>query len=176
MLLARRNMSVGKRRIASEVISEKIIFSNEYINANLVACYLPMIDEVDIRKIIEHGWRAKKRIFLPKIYNNDEMLFHEIQPNTSLSKSKKNIWEPVFGNFIRAKELQLVITPTVAYDKKNNRIGMGQGYYDKCFSFLRDKKKISKPKLIGAAFHCQKIEKISVKTWDIRLFQVFSEK
>ncbi|MBM37606.1 MAG: 5-formyltetrahydrofolate cyclo-ligase [Woeseia sp.] len=175
-LLARRNMSVKERRIASEKISKKIILSCEFLNAELIACYLPMIDEVDTRLVIEHGWRAKKRIFLPKMHDNRELTFCEIKPDTPLIRKRNIVWEPENENYISPKELQLVITPTVAFDENYNRIGMGKGYYDHCFSFLRENNHEPQPKLIGAAFHCQKVEKISVNSWDIRLFGVFCEK
>ena len=169
-------MSVKERRIASEKISKKIIFSYSFLNAEIIACYLPMVDEVDTKLVIEHAWRAKKRIFLPKMHDNRELIFCEIKPDTLLNRKKNIIWEPEFKNHISPKELQLVITPTVAFDDNCNRIGMGRGYYDRCFSFLRENKQEAQPKLIGAAFNCQKVEKISVNSWDIRLFEVFSEK
>ena len=169
-------MSVKERRIASEKISKKIILSYSFLNAEIIACYLPMADEVDARLVIEHGWRAKKRIFLPKMHDNRELIFCEIKPDTLLNRKKNIIWEPECKNYISPRELQLVITPTVAFDDNYNRIGMGRGYYDRCFSFLRENKQAPQPKLVGAAFNCQKVEKISVNSWDIRLFEVFSEK
>ena len=169
-------MSVKERRIASEKISKKIILSYSFLNAELIACYLPMIDEVDTRLVIEHGWRAKKRIFLPKMHDNRELVFCEIKPDTPLNRKKNIVWEPELKSCISPKELQLVITPTVSFDDNYNRIGMGKGCYDRCFSFLKEHNQIPKPKLVGAAFHCQKVEKISTNSWDIRLFEVFCEK
>ena len=174
-LLARRKMNVEERSIASQIICKKLIASHNFLSANLIACYLPMRDEVDTRFIIERAWRANKRIFVPIMRNDGEMLFREIRPDTTLHRNRMAIWEPLSGDFISPRKLQLVVTPTVAFDNFNNRIGMGGGYYDRCFSFLRHRRKWLTPKLLGVAFQCQQVEKISPNTWDVRLYKTFSE-
>ena len=174
-LRARREMNVENRRAASRIICDKVTRSREFQSAKLVACYLPMKDEVDTRLIIERGWRANKRIFVPITRNNGEMFFREIRPDTTLRRNRMTIWEPDSGEYISPRALQLIVTPTVAFDDANNRIGMGGGYYDRCFSFLRHRKTWLKPKLIGVAFDCQKFEEISPNAWDIRLYQLICE-
>ena len=172
---ARRAMPAEKRASASDIICKNVTSSREFLSASLIACYLPMHDEVDTRLIIERAWRANKCVFVPITRNNGEMFFREIRPDTTLLRNQMTIWEPQSGDFISPRELQLVITPTVAFDKCGQRIGMGGGYYDRCFSFLRHRKCWIKPKLAGVAFKCQEIEEITPNTWDIRLYQIFSE-
>ena len=174
-LRARREMTVVKRAHASQIICDKVTASREFLSASLIACYLPMPDEVDTRSIIERAWRANKRIFVPVTRNNGEMFFREIRPDTPLQRNSMAIWEPQSGDFISPRELQLVVTPTVAFDASKHRIGMGGGYYDRCFSFLRHRKHWIKPKLASVAFKCQEVEKITPNTWDIRLYRIFSE-
>jgi 5-formyltetrahydrofolate cyclo-ligase len=174
-LRARREMNVDDRGTASKIICDRVVNSREFLAASLVACYLPMNDEVDTRLIIERCWRANKRIFVPIIHNNRKMFFREIRPDTTLHRNRMSIWEPESGHFIAPRQLQIVITPTVAYDEHNHRIGMGGGYYDRCFSFLRHRRQWVKPKLFGVAFDCQKVERISPNSWDIRLYRTFSE-
>jgi 5-formyltetrahydrofolate cyclo-ligase len=174
-LLARRNMSVKNRAAASEIICKKVIETKSFSSAKIVACYLPMNDEVDTELIIERGWCANKRIFVPIMRNKGEMFFREIRPDTTLLRNKMSIWEPTSGEIISPRALQLVVTPTVAFDANNNRVGMGGGYYDRYFSFLRHRKIWIKPKLFGVAFQCQKAHKITPNPWDIRLYKTFSE-
>jgi 5-formyltetrahydrofolate cyclo-ligase len=174
-LCARREMNVEDRIKSSKMICDRVTSSRAFLSAKLIACYLPMVDEVDTRSIIERGWRANKRIFVPITHNNGKMFFREIRPDTTLHRNRMAIWEPQTGQFISPRQLQLVVTPTVAFDEYNNRIGMGGGYYDRCFSFLRHRSQWIKPKLFGVAFDCQKVEEISPNTWDIRLYRTFSE-
>jgi 5-formyltetrahydrofolate cyclo-ligase len=174
-LRARREMTAKTRAIASQIICKKVTSSRDFLSASLIACYLPMRDEVDTRNIIERAWRANKRIFIPIIHSAGEMFFREIRPNTTLIRNSMNIWEPSSGDYISPRELQLVVTPTVAFDSEKHRIGMGGGYYDQCFSHLRHRKRWLKPKLLGVAFNCQKVDKISPNLWDIRLCAIFDE-
>ena len=175
-LRARRSMSSEQRAVASEIICKRVIDSREFYASALVGCYLPMRDEVDTREIIEAGWRANKRIFIPVLRSKGEMFFCEILPDTELERNAYGVWEPTRGFLIAPQKLDVVITPTVAFDKKNNRIGMGGGYFDRCFSFLRYRKYWIRPKLLGVAFQYQEVEEVTPNPWDIRLYRVISDK
>ncbi|MGB5624723.1 MAG: 5-formyltetrahydrofolate cyclo-ligase [Woeseiaceae bacterium] len=174
-LLARREMRPEARAKSSAIICQRIVHSREFSSSKFIACYLPMDDEVDTRYIIERGWCANKRIFVPVLRTRGKMLFREISPESTLKRNSFGIWEPVDGEFINPRNLDLVITPTVAFDRQNNRIGMGGGNFDRCFSFLRHRKHWVHPKLIGVAFACQEIEKITPNAWDIRLYGVICD-
>ncbi|MCH9694367.1 MAG: 5-formyltetrahydrofolate cyclo-ligase [Gammaproteobacteria bacterium] len=171
---SRRAMTARQRETESSAICARVIHSREFISAQLIACYLPTPDEVDTREIIDRSWRMNKRVFVPVVRDNAQMLFREILPDTSMRKNKFAIWEPESGNFVSPRALDIVITPTVAFDQHRNRIGMGGGYYDRCFAFLRHRKHWLKPKLFGIAYACQEIENISPNPWDIRLYRVIS--
>ena len=172
---ARRSLDDVQRRTASAKICDRIIHSHEFWSARAIACYLPTNDEVDPTQIIERAWRANKRVFVPVTDTHGAMSFCEVTPETVVTRNQYGIFEPVFGMFIDAKSLDLVVTPLVAFDNDNNRIGMGAGYYDRCFHFLRMRRKWLKPKLIGVAFACQNVEHITPNPWDIPLYRVVTE-
>jgi len=174
-LKARRSMSTQDRATASENISEKVIHSHEFFAANSVACYLPMKDEVDSAMVIERAWRANKRVFCPVIGNHGDMIFRRLTRETILQRSNFGLWEPTNSDSISPQQLDLVITPLVAFDDENNRIGMGGGYFDRCFAFLKKNKQWKRPKLMGVAFACQKVEEIHANPWDIPLYSVMSD-
>lgn len=174
-LRARRSMSTSERQIASSKIASSVINSREFFSARSVACYLPMRDEVDPREIIERGWCANKRIFCPVIGKNREMVFRFLGRNTTLLRNSFGLWEPIDSEIISPRQLDLVITPLVAFDRHNNRIGMGGGYFDRCFAFLRHRHAWIAPKLMGVAFACQEVEEISPNPWDIPLYAVHSD-
>ena len=174
-LRARRNMDPGDRAIASELICKRVIHSGIFFSSHAIGCYFPTPDEVDTRSIIERGWRANKRIFVPVLRKRRQMSFREIRPDTVLERNSYGVWEPTTGDIISPRKLDIAIAPTVAFDDDNNRVGMGGGYFDRCFAYLRHRKNWLRPKLIGVAFQCQKVEKISPNAWDIRLYRVFSD-
>jgi 5-formyltetrahydrofolate cyclo-ligase len=167
-------MSAENRNIASAKICSKVIRSHEFFAANSIACYLPMPDEVDPVRIIERAWCAKKRIFCPVTAKHGKMSYRQLEPDTTLKRNRFGLWEPVDGEVIPARKLDLVITPLVAFDEDNNRIGMGGGYFDRYFAFQKRTPRWLRPKLIGLAFDCQKVEKIVSNPWDIRLYAVVS--
>ncbi len=168
-------MDPDERANASEEICKRVIHSGIFFSSHSIGCYLPTSDEVDTRSIIERGWRANKRIFVPVLRKGRQMSFRELTPDTLLQRNAYGVWEPLTGDVISPKKLDIAIAPTVAFDDNNNRIGMGGGYFDRCFSYLRYRKNWLRPKLIGVAFQCQKVEKISPNAWDIRLYRVFSD-
>ncbi len=172
---ARSKMTDTERDGASARISSRVGRLPEFLAAATMACYIPTDVEVDTRHIIERAWRAKKRIFAPVIDFHGHMRFRELRPETRLEKNRYGLWEPVDGAEIEASKLDIVITPVVAFDARLHRIGMGGGYFDRTFAYLANRSEWFRPKLVGVAFACQKIEKITPNPWDIPLYRVVTE-
>ena len=61
----------------------------------------------------------------------------------------------------------------MAYDKNLNRIGYGGGFYDR---YIKKLKKIKKVITIGLAYSFQKVKKIPINKYDIKLDFVITEK
>ncbi len=175
-LHARRGMSDDARASASKIICRRVSESREFYSSKSLACYLPMYDEVDTREVIEAAWRANKRVFVPILRGNAEMSFCQIDPESELERNSFGVWEPTRGFLIKPQQLDLVVTPTVAFDSNKNRIGMGGGYFDRCFSFLRHRKHWIRPKLLGVAFQCQELEETKPNPWDIRLYRIITDR
>lgn len=53
--------------------------------------------------------------------------------NTIFESSIYGIPEPTNGHIIDPKNLDLIITPLLTFDKKGNRLGYGKGMYDRYF-------------------------------------------
>jgi 5-formyltetrahydrofolate cyclo-ligase len=172
---ARAAMTNAERQNASAIIVKTVVHSHWFRRAKLLACYLSTDDEVDTWLLIERAWRMKKRIFAPVINKKGVMYFCEITPESKLFLNHYGLYEPREGELIAPRQLDLVITPVVSFDNEGNRIGMGGGYFDRTFSFLRHRKHLLHPKLVGLAFACQRVEKITANPWDIQVFRVIDE-
>jgi len=168
-------MSTAKREKASTRICDTVTRSGYFRRSHVVGCYLPTDEEVDTWPIIARALTMGKQVFAPVLGKNGSMHFRDLNANSSLSLNQFGLMEPQAGNFINPHHLDIVITPLVAFDSAGNRIGMGSGYFDRCFSFLRGRKTWLHPKLIGLAFDCQKINSITPNPWDIGLFRVITE-
>ena len=168
-------MHAADRAQASRQITDRFLNSRYFLSSHSIACYLATWDEVDTNRIFDRAWRAKKRIFAPVINSRSEMTFRNLLPETTVVRNRFGIWEPESEFQIDPSDLDVVVTPLVAYDNACNRIGMGGGYFDRHFAFLRSRRSWLRPKLIGLAFNCQKIEKVTPNRWDIPLSRVISE-
>ena len=174
-LRARRSLSDEQRENASKKICARVTRSHEFMASRMVGCYLPISDEVDPTNIIQRAWCAKKRVFAPVTDTHGAMNFCEITPDTVVTRNHYGLWEPNSGAFINAKQLDIVITPVAAFDAANNRIGMGGGYFDRRFHFLRNRCKWLRPKLIGVAFECQEVEMHVADAWDVPLYKTVTD-
>jgi len=148
----------------------------EFVAARAVGCFLSMRDEVDTSALIAHCWRMGKELFVPVIDRAGTMSFAKLEAESVLTRNRFGIWEPQHESSVRGRDLDVVITPLVAFDDERNRIGMGGGYYDTCFDFLRHRRIWRSPKLVGIAFECQRVEKISPNHWDIGLHRILTER
>jgi 5-formyltetrahydrofolate cyclo-ligase len=172
---ARTNLSADERDWASELIAEKVIHAPFFQRGRLIGCYLSLPDEVDTWRIIARAWRMKKRIFAPVTRRHRMLEFREVTPESDLVRDDFGLIMPDAGEVISAHKLDLVLTPLVAFDAAGQRIGMGGGYYDRTFSFLRGRRQWLKPKLVGLAFSSQQAPEIAANPWDIRLYRVITE-
>jgi len=116
-----------------------------------------------------------KQVFAPVLRKKDSMGFRAFNSDSTLSVNRFGLLEPQDGEHIDPHHLDIVITPLVAFDAAGNRVGMGSGYFDRTFSFLKTRKIWLHPKLIGVAFECQRVKKITPNPWDIGLFRVITE-
>ena len=77
------------------------------------------------------------------------------------------------------KRLDLVFMPLVAFDKNSNRLGMGGGFYDRCFAFRNTTQQDNirtRPLLIGCAHALQEMSSLKPEKWDVPLDGILTEK
>ena len=103
------------------------------------------------------------------------MRFAELEPGAALSANFFGIMEPNLGAKIDPRELDLVLTPLVAFDDRGVRLGVGRGYYDRTFKFLRHRSHWRRPKLLGVAYELQRVGPLTPSSWDVPLWGVVTE-
>ena len=87
-----------------------------------------------------------------------------------LKINKYGIPEPISN---KVKYPDILLVPLVAYDKNLNRIGYGGGFYDRYIKKIMKNKKII---TIGLAYSFQKVKKIPINEYDIKLDFIVTEK
>lgn len=172
---ARASMPAVKRDHASAKICDTITRSGYFRSSSRIGCYLPGDEEVDTWPIIARALTMGKQVSVPVLRKKGAMQFLGIDADSSLLANRFGLLEPQDGEIVDPHRLDIVITPLVAFDPSGNRIGMGGGYFDRCFAFLGSREIWLHPKLIGVAFDCQRVNTIAPSPWDIGLFRVVTE-
>lgn len=149
-----------------------------FLQSQHIACYLPAKEELDTSCILDLIWKANKQCYLPVVANTEakELQFVEYHQSDALQLNQYSIAEPVNRDIvIKPSQLDIVIMPLVAFDLRGGRLGMGGGYYDRTFQFLRSSTD-KKPKLIGLAYAAQQADLLPLDSWDMMLDGVLTEK
>lgn len=137
--------------------------------AHAVACYHALPGEVQTAAFLER-WYRKKRLALPVVQGNDLLLLPYTGPD-SVKKGAFGIIEPIVTpqSVSIEKEIDLIIVPGVAFDRRLNRMGRGRGFYDRLLSTL------SVPK-IGIGYSFQLRDQIPVEDFDKKMDLVITER
>lgn len=161
-----RSQEESERAIKSEQIKRRLFQDKSFQQAESVMFYMPKSYEVDTIGMIEEALGLGKRVIIPVTKTQKKSLIpSEIKdPKKELVKGPFGIYEPKREHMkaMDPKDIDVVIVPGIAFDKKGNRIGHGQGYFDR---FLKNLP--SKTPTIGLAFKLQLVRKISAFPWDI---------
>lgn len=102
-----------------------------YKKAKSVFIFISYKSEVDTRGIIDDILADGKKLLVPLV-KGSEMIAVEVKGIDDLEANKMGILEPKSGKEVR--DVDLTITPGLAFDKAGYRLGYGGGYYDKFFA------------------------------------------
>ncbi len=136
-----------------------------------IALYYPSNFELNILKILELKYFLAQDILLPIIEKNNLMKFFMWKKNEVLSVNKFGMLEPVKT---MSKVPDLILIPTLAFDKEKFRLGYGKGFYDRYLNkYLKQNKDIL---TVGIAFSFQKHHKLPINHNDVKLDFILTEK
>lgn len=151
--------------------------------ARRIALYWPADGEIDPRPLMQLTSARDKRFYLPVLSpltrhtGRGLLWFARYRPGERLRPNRFGIPEPVGRgpHLLKACRLDLVILPLVGFDALGNRLGMGGGFYDRTFAFRHRRARWRRPRLIGVAHECQRLERIDLRPWDVPLDAILTE-
>jgi 5-formyltetrahydrofolate cyclo-ligase len=145
----------------SKAAAELLAAQREFTDARSVMIFLPIPGEIDARGIARAAWAQGKRVAVPKIRAPGLMDAVEIHSLTDgLAPGVMNILEPVDNVILAADELDLIIAPALAFDRRGNRLGRGGGYYDRFID------RHSSALVCGLAFDVQLLDEVPRESHD----------
>ena len=149
--------------------------------AQHIALYLANNGELDLQPFIHWCWQQNKQLYLPVVhpFSKGHLLFLRYQPHSTMVFNRYLIKEPKLDirDIKPYQQLDVLLTPLVAFDSTGARIGMGGGYYDRTLAKwyeqpLENKKHYPYP--IGIAHDCQHVNDIPTEHWDIPLPKIIT--
>lgn len=175
MKLKIEGQKVSERRQKSRVVHKKLFSNEDFLKSKCLMLYCSRgTGEVETGPIIKKALTMGKKVVLPvtlaKDRNIKPVYLRDIK---RLEKGLYGIYEPKGPSNKKSaalKDIDLVIVPGIAFDKSNNRIGHGKGYYD---NFLRLLPK-GRSK-IGLGFRFQLLDKVPATRRDVPLASVITD-
>ncbi|MBI3990687.1 MAG: 5-formyltetrahydrofolate cyclo-ligase [Candidatus Omnitrophica bacterium] len=168
-----KKQSPEERIRKSGEIKDKLFSLSEFKRAKMVMFYISKDGEVDTKPMILEALNKGKRVAVPvSVLSENNLCPAEIKDyDKELSEGSYGILEPKpeFMRPVELEEIDLLIVPGVAFDRKANRLGRGKGYYDRFLTRLP----AGIPR-IGLAFDFQIIEDIPVFQNDQPVSRVLS--
>ncbi|MBI5612588.1 MAG: 5-formyltetrahydrofolate cyclo-ligase [Gammaproteobacteria bacterium] len=179
-LRARRGALTRRQQArAAAELAHRLTATRAFRASRRIACYLPNDGEIDPRPLIERIWTLGKDCYLPVLSHtpHEHLWFARVMPDTPLTLNTYGIPEPrIAGEWLRARQLDLILLPLVGFDLAGNRLGMGAGFYDRCLEYLRLRRVWKKPRVVGLAHDCQRVAQLPVNDWDIALDAVVTDR
>jgi 5-formyltetrahydrofolate cyclo-ligase len=174
----RAALSPRERMAAAEALAEVLDQLPEFVVDARVAGYWAIGGEMPLHAAYARLRAREQRYFLPVIDANDALRFAPWQPGAALRTNRYGIPEPDVApaELLTPQQLDLVLVPLLGYDRNGNRLGMGAGYYDRTFEFLRGVPRPAQPVLAGIGYHFQEVPALAPQPWDVPLDFIATER
>jgi 5-formyltetrahydrofolate cyclo-ligase len=160
----------------SKAICETFIGLPEFAAARTVMVYLDVRSEVRTRQTLPALIESGKRIVVPYCVERDLQLFL-LESMDELAVGMYKILEPkaelrdLPARQIDIGEVDLIMVPGVAFDRRGARMGHGFGYYDK----LLERARADAP-LVALAFECQIFPEIPTQSHDVFMDKIVTQR
>lgn len=167
----REEMKIEDKEIWDREIYNKLIAHKAYENAKTIFIYVSFKGEVDTHSIINKALSTGKKVCIPMVNKNKKIMeAYYINSMNDLHEGYFGIMEPKEGcKKAENENIDLIISPGVAFDIEGGRIGYGGGFYDKFIASLKENKPI-----IALAYKFQILDKIILEDRDKRVDEVIS--
>ncbi len=133
--------------------------------ASTVCCYVALPYEVQTRRLIEDMLARGKRVVVPVMQTRTRRLrLSELRdPSTELAPGPFGVWEPHprARRPMPIRDVELVLVPGLAFDRRGHRLGHGHGYYDRFLARLP-----RSASTVGLAFACQVLDRLPAASHD----------
>jgi len=163
-----------KREELSCLIAANLSQLKAFKEATGLLVFMSLPTEPKTDSLIQEALKEGRAVFAPRL-QGEKLFFHRLYtcldtPNLNhFGIREPNPCLPLFPHGLRDGARVLVLVPGLVFDRQKNRLGRGQGFYDR---FLKDLP-ASYPEYsfvrIGLCFHFQLLKSIPCQAHDIPL-------
>ncbi len=175
ILEKRKSQDPKSRAAQSRSIMRTLLSRKEFLKADKILIYLSKEGEVGTNDLLGRAFELGKRVCVPVVdRESDELCISELPgPDTSFRLGAFGVREPAEEdlNFMSPDQIDLVIAPGLAFDRRGGRIGYGKGYYDRLLSRLG-----SQVPRIALAFDFQVLDAVPQDESDVQVDAIITEK
>ncbi|MCE9533008.1 MAG: 5-formyltetrahydrofolate cyclo-ligase [Planctomycetes bacterium] len=172
---ANRN-ALAEKDALSKIICDKFMALPAYAAAKTVMFYIDVRSEVRTRHALPEALASGKKIIVPWCNEQGELELFHLTNMDELAVGMYKILEPkpelrrLPEKIVGPTDLDIVMVPGVAFDRRGARMGHGKGYYDKLLQHAR-----KETPLIALAFECQFFPEIPTAGHDIFMDFIITE-
>lgn len=163
---ALRSMLIETEKMsAADEVFARLERTAAFLLADHILMYHSLPDELSTHRFLRK-WSGRKHFYLPRVngVNLDILPYDE----TRLELGSFHIEEPTGQNTVSSGDIELIIVPGVAYDRKGNRLGRGKGFYDRLLASTRATK-------MGVGYEFQLVDEIPAESHDIKMDFVITQ-
>lgn len=158
-------LNEATRQSMAEEVFSRLEKTAAFLLADKIMMYHSLPDELSTHDFLKK-WSDRKRFYLPRVNGVDlEVLPYE---ESRLELGSFHIEEPTGNDITNPEEIELVVVPGVAYDRKGRRLGRGKGFYDR---FLKN----SKATKIGVGYEFQLVDDLPSDPHDVAMDIVITQ-
>ena len=164
---AKRAVPFEEKVRRSKPIMERVASMEAFRKSRTVLLYWSMDDEVYTHDFVER-WYEEKCLLLPCV-EGDDLLLRQYTGSESMQPGPQfGILEPTGPVFTQLEAVEMIVVPGVAFDRHNNRMGRGRGFYDRLLKSTPNALKV------GVAFDFQMFDEIPTEPFDVPMDEVIS--
>jgi 5-formyltetrahydrofolate cyclo-ligase len=174
----RARLTPAERIAAASGVAASLEQLPEFLVDQRVAGYWAVGGEVPLHMAVARLNARGQQYCLPIVGEDRRLRFAPLKPGANLKPNRYGIPEPecVEADLLAPGEIDLVLVPLTAFDRAGRRLGMGAGYYDRSFAFLRDASRPAQPLLVGIGYAFQEVATLPAQDWDVALDFIATEK